>query len=132
MVFKKKKFLIGGIIILIAVCYLGYTALVGASINYYSVDELLEKGSSAFGEDVRLTGKVSPDSIEKGSAGGPLRFAIIDAGGKESLPVVYHGVIPDTFNADSEVVVDGALNSTGIFEANVLMATCPSKYAPEG
>ncbi|MFC2014761.1 cytochrome c maturation protein CcmE [Chloroflexota bacterium] len=129
--FKKKKFLIGGIIILLAIGYLGYTALAGASTYYYTVDELIEQGSSVYGENVRVNGNVAPGSIVKESAGSVLRFTIIDADGKGSLPVVFKGVIPDTFNVDSEVVIEGLLDSGGIFEANILMATCPSKYVPE-
>lgn len=91
---------------------------------------LLSRGSSVYGENVRVSGKVAPGSVEKESAGSALRFVIIDADGGGSLPVVFQGVIPDTFNVDSEVVIEGSLNSDGIFEANILMAKCPSKYVP--
>ncbi|MEE8413025.1 MAG: cytochrome c maturation protein CcmE, partial [Dehalococcoidales bacterium] len=128
--FKQKKFLIGGIIIIFALGFLGYTSLVGASIYYYTVGELLEQGRSVYGENVRVNGKVAPGSVEKRSAGSALRFDIIDDEGGESLSVVFQGVVPDTFNVDSEVVIEGSLNSGGIFEANILMATCPSKYVP--
>jgi len=130
-VLKRKKFLFGGIIILLAVAYLAYTALPDAFAHYYKVGELVEQGSSAWGEAVRLIGMVVPGSIEEGSVGSSLRFSIIDAEGTESLPVVYRGAVPDTFNVDSEVVLDGSLNPDGTFEAKVLMATCPSKYVPE-
>ena len=49
--------------------------------------------------------------------------------GKEnSLPVNYKGVVPDNFADDIEVVVEGRLADSGVFEANKLMTKCESKY----
>jgi cytochrome c-type biogenesis protein CcmE len=53
---------------------------------------------------------------------------MIDGG--ESLPVIYQGVVPDTFKVGNEVVVEGTLKSNGIFQAYTLMPKCPSKYEP--
>ncbi|MFC1988353.1 cytochrome c maturation protein CcmE [Chloroflexota bacterium] len=127
---KQKKFLIGGIMVFLAIGYLGYAAFAGAATYYYTVGELMAQGSSVFGENVRVNGMVADGTVEQGSAGSALQFVIIDANGEESLPVVYKGVVPDTFTVDSEVVVEGSLSSDGIFEANILMAKCPSKYVP--
>jgi cytochrome c-type biogenesis protein CcmE len=59
-----------------------------------------------------------------------LRFTIVDLEGDENLPVVYQGVVPDTFRVGNEVVIEGQLNSDGIFQADTLMPKCPSKYEP--
>ena len=128
---KKKKFLIGGIIIFLALAYLGYTGFMSGATYYYEVGELLAQGNSIYGETVRVNGQVAPGSLEQESAGGILRFTIIDVDGEESLPVVYQGVVPDTFKVGNEVVVEGHLNSAGIFQAHTLMSKCPSKYVPE-
>ena len=53
-------------------------------------------------------------------------FVMTD-GGRE-LPVRYHGIIPDTFVDDADVVVEGALGADGTFAAHTLLAKCPSKY----
>jgi cytochrome c-type biogenesis protein CcmE len=47
------------------------------------------------------------------------------------VPVVYRGVVPDTFQESGEVVVEGGLGSEGVFRARTLLAKCPSKYEPE-
>ncbi len=128
--FKKKRFLIGGIIILLALGYLGYTSFAGAATYYYKVSEVLAKGSSVYDVNVKVEGHVAPDSVQRESAGRLIRFTISDIGGGQSLPVVFKGVAPDTFKADSDVVVEGRLGSDGIFQAQTIMTKCPSKYEP--
>lgn len=130
-VFKRKKFLIGGIIILLGMGYLGYTAFAGAATYYYTVNEFMNLGNSVYGDNVRVNGMVVGGSVEREAAGRILKFAIVDAAGGQSLPVVYKGVVPDTFKEDNEVVVEGVLNSDGVFQAKTLMPKCPSKYEPE-
>ncbi len=128
---RKKKFLIGGIILLLAAGYLGYTGFMSGATYYYEVDELLAQGYSVNGENVRVNGQVAPGSVEQEAQGRILRFTMVDIEGKGSLPVVYQGVVPDTFQVGGEVVVEGHLDSDGIFQAHTLMPKCPSKYVPE-
>ncbi len=124
---RKKRFLIGGIIVFLAIGYLSYTGFAGSATYYYEVGEFLDQGSSVYGDNVRVNGQVAPGSVEQ--EGLALRFTVTD--GEKSLPVVYQGVVPDTFRAGSDVVIEGQLNSTGIFQAHTLMPKCPSKYVPE-
>ncbi len=127
---RKKKFLIGGIIIFLAIGYLGYTGFMGGATYYYTVSELIEQGSSIYGENVRVNGQVAPGSMEQESAGRILKFTMIDVGGEENLPVVYQGVVPDTFKVGNDIVIEGHLNSGGVFQANSLVTKCPSRYVP--
>ena len=127
---RKKKFLIGGIIVFLAIGYLAYTGFASASTYYYEVSQYLALGSSVSGENVRVHGLVAPGSIDQEAQGRMIRFTMVDAEVEGSLPVVYQGVVPDTFKADADVVVEGQLNSDGIFQAHTLMAKCPSKYVP--
>ena len=58
---------------------------------------------------------------------------MLERGTKQIIPVVYQGIIPDTFKDDSEVVVEGAYDSSEeLFHATVLLAKCPSKYEAIG
>lgn len=125
----KKKFLIGGVIILLAISYLGYIGFKGSATYYYTISELMEQSGSIQGNNVRITGQVASDSVERELGGLKLRFTISD--GRNSLPVVYNGAVPDTFKADSDVVVEGRLNSEGVFQAETIVTKCPSKYAPK-
>jgi hypothetical protein len=49
------------------------------------------------------------------------------------LRAYYTGIVPDTFKADSEVVLTGTMDDQG-FHATEMTAKCPSKYdaAPVG
>jgi cytochrome c-type biogenesis protein CcmE len=125
-VLKKKRFLIGGLIIVLAIVYLGYMGFMGSASYYYTVSEFVGMGDSVKGETVRINGQVASGSVEQEPGGQTLKFALID--GAESLSVVYHGIVPDTFQPGSEAVVEGHLNSDGTFEANTLMPKCASKY----
>ncbi len=128
---KRKKFLIGGLIVFLAIGYLGYMGFQGSATYYYTASEIIEQGNSIYGENVRVNGQIVPGSVEQESAGRILRFTIIDVDGEESIPVVYQGVVPDTFKVGNEVVIEGQLNSDGIFQANTILVKCPSKYVPE-
>lgn len=125
----RKKYLISGLVVTLAFGYLGYTGFQGTTTYYYTVAELLDQGSAIHGENVRVGGELDPESVEQESAGFILKFTIIE--GSRSLPVFYQGGMPDTFNAASEVVVEGYLDANGVFQAHTILTKCPSKYVPE-
>ncbi len=126
---KGRKFLISGVILFLAIGYLGYIGFQNSATYYYTVSELLQQGAPAHGENVRVNGQVAPDSIEQEAGGFKLMFTIID--GEESLPVVYQGAVPDAFKAGNDVVIEGYLSPEGIFQANTILTKCPSKYVPK-
>jgi len=99
---------------------------------YLTVDELLARNDAAYGERVRLMGKVEDGSSVTDSETNTLHFAVTDEDGT-SLPVVYSGTVPDAFKEGADVVVEGSLTRAGTFEADSLLVKCPSKYeaAPE-
>ncbi len=129
MVLRKKRFLIGGIIIFLAIAYLGYTGFQSSATYYYTVSEFMELDSPVQGETVRVNGQVAAGSVQQEPGNLTLRFTIVEGG--ESLPVTYQGVVPDTFRVGNEVVLEGYLDSAGIFQVNTMLTKCPSKYVPE-
>ena len=124
---RKKKFLIGGFIVIVAIGYLGFTAFQSSATYYYTVSELMDKGSLIYEENVRVNGDVAAGSVEK--EGLVLVFDVVEGG--SSLPVFYQGVVPDTFKDGSEVVIEGSLDASGTFQAHTIMTKCPSKYEPQ-
>jgi len=128
-VLKKKRFLFGGIIVFIAVGYLGFMGFQSSATYYYTVSELMKQGSSIYGQNVRVNGWVSPGSVEQEPSSLILRFTLTE--GERSLPVVYHGVVPDAFKVGSEVVVEGYLNSDGVLQSDTILTKCPSRYVPK-
>jgi cytochrome c-type biogenesis protein CcmE len=67
--------------------------------------------------------------VEHNSTGNSaLEFTIMEGG--KSLPVIYRGMVPDTFRAGREIVIEGHLDSGGVFQADTILTKCPSKYEP--
>jgi cytochrome c-type biogenesis protein CcmE len=93
-------------------------------VYYITVSELTTQNRGGDREGLRVTGTVVPGSIKSEPL--HLRFQMTD--GAQRVPVEYRGVIPDTFSEEGEVVVEGNYTADGVFEANFLMAKCPSKY----
>jgi len=124
---KRLKFLVLGCGI---VATMGGLLIVGMSrpggVAYYlSVSEFVaqpERASAGF----RINGKVGTGSIVRAASGQDVSFVVTD--GSSALPVRYHGVVPDTFVDDADVVVEGRLGGDGTFDAHTLLAKCPSKY----
>lgn len=125
---KKRKFLVAGIVLFAAIGFLTVMAFRGAVMYSYSVSELLKRGDVVLGQTVKAAGRVSPGSVSYES-GNILKFIITEGGNQ--LPVVYQGVVPDTFKEDNEVTVEGQLDSSGIFQARTIMPKCASKYELE-
>ncbi len=124
---NRKVLAVAGIIIL-AVAYLIYSGIQSTSMYYMTVDELLAPGNTSSGEQVRIGGKVVEGTVQSEPKSMTLRF--VASGESKTVPVVYRGVVPDSFKPGAEVVLEGSLSSGGAFEANILLAKCPTKYAP--
>jgi len=127
---KKKKFLIGGIMVFAAIGFLSFTAFAGSNVYYYEVGELLSGGDSVYGDTVKVRGMVVEGSVQRQTEGAVMTFSVADGDAVTRLPVVYQGVVPDTFAEGIEVVAEGSLGQDGVFRAEVLMPKCPSRYTP--
>ena len=49
-----------------------------------------------------------------------------------TIPVSYAGTVPDIFREGIQVVVEGRIDEAGTFQAETLLAKCPSKYQEAG
>ena len=126
---RKKKFIIGGIIIILAVGYLAFTGFRASAAYYLTVSETVAKESTLYGENIRVNGKVAADSVVNDVRSLTLKFTLTEGG--ESLPVEYTGAVPDNFKADTDIVIEGNLNSSGVILAKNILTKCPSKYVPQ-
>jgi cytochrome c-type biogenesis protein CcmE len=79
---------------------------------------------------VSLVGKVVGSSSGDAHGAG-LRFTLRDEKGTGTVPVLYHGTVPDLFRSGRHVALQGQLRN-GVFVAtpNSLLTKCPSKYSP--
>jgi cytochrome c-type biogenesis protein CcmE len=106
------------------------TALVLFAFNknivfFYSPTDLLAQPQPA-GQGFRLGGLVEQGSVAKD--GPTIRFRITDK--KNTLMVVYRGVLPDLFREGQGVVVEGNLAPDGSFTASSVLAKHDEKYMP--
>jgi cytochrome c-type biogenesis protein CcmE len=108
---------------------------IGTFRYYQTLDEFL--ATPADGSPARVHGYVALGSIERDVEGRQVRFAVVGkpphAGGDlgPRLSVVYASLeTPDLFKDGAEVVVEGRLppGSARIFEADNVLAKCPSKF----
>jgi cytochrome c-type biogenesis protein CcmE len=127
---KRKKFIIGAVIVFAAIGVLSVRAFAGSATYYYEVAELLGKQESIRSDTVKVRGVVAEGSVVKQTEGARLEFTLADDSRANSLLVAYQGVVPDTFKEGSEVVCEGKWGSDGVFRATVLMPKCPSRYTP--
>jgi cytochrome c-type biogenesis protein CcmE len=106
--------------------FLVYTALAGGGTPSLRPSKLAGHTGR-----VSLVGKVV-GPVTGQAHGKGMRFRIRDVNGKASVPVVYHGSVPDLFRANRDVVVDGRMrNGTFVAVPGTLVTKCPSKYTPK-
>src|SRR5947209_10684003 len=119
------SFIIGGIAILAAVIYLVYANTQANAVYYMTVSEL-KNCTTCTSQSVRVAGTVQSGSIVRDDQKQLITFVITQGG--QSLPVTYSGVVPDIFRPGVEVVVEGHYTGQGPFQAQTLLAKCPSKF----
>jgi len=127
---SRKWSLLGGSAVVVGVVvYLFVTGMRDTMVYYFTVGEVLAK-EGKIGKGARVNGHVVPGTIHKDVMNLRLEFGITD--GKQTLPVVYRGITPDTFKEGAEVVVEGKYDQAGkTFQAHTLLAKCPTKYEAE-
>jgi cytochrome c-type biogenesis protein CcmE len=123
---RQKRYLIGGVVLLLGLAYLAFTVTRASAVYYLTVPELYARGSAAGSRDVRVSGVVDAGSIQRDPATFETRFTASDQGG--SLPVAYHGPVPDIFQPGIQVVVEGKLGADGVFHADTLLTKCPAHF----
>lgn len=122
----RLSFLLAGVAIAAAVAYLVYANTQANAVYYMTVAELRHCATCATQQSVRVAGFVKPGSIVKNEEAQSVNFVITANG--QSLPVTYSGIVPDIFGPNIQVVVEGHYTGQGPFNAQQLLAKCPSKF----
>jgi cytochrome c-type biogenesis protein CcmE len=121
----RLKLLVAGVILIGAFGYLAFAGMQKGWVYFVSVDQYAAD-PQYHNQRVRLHGKVAADGFDASKSLLTAKFNL--SGGGKSLPVVYRGVIPDMFEAGRDVVIEGRRDAAGVFQADVLMTKCASKY----
>ena len=103
-------------------------AFQSATVYYYTVGELQDRGPTAAGETVRVSGKLVDGSFSRDTDSTLARFALTDGG--TTLSATHDGVLPELFfNEHSEIILEGGYTPEGVFQSHNVIVKCPSKYA---
>ncbi len=102
-------------------------ALRDSIVFFNSPTDVVEKHVKP-GERIRLGGLVKQGSIARGE-NLAVRFDVTD--GKNTITVAYQGLLPDLFRDGQGVVTEGALESSGMFRADSVLAKHDEAYMPK-
>jgi cytochrome c-type biogenesis protein CcmE len=80
------------------------------------------------GSRIRLGGLVKEGSLTRGD-NLTVRFEVTD--GNKTVPVSYTGILPDLFREGQGVVTEGALDASGHFKADSVLAKHDETYMPK-
>ena len=119
------SFFLAGMAILGAVIYLIYINTQTSAVYYMTIPEL-KHCTTCTTQDVRVAGYVQAGTIVRDDRSQTVAFVMEDS--KQTLQVTYSGVLPDIFRAGVQVVVEGRYSGSGPFQAQTLLAKCPSKF----
>jgi cytochrome c-type biogenesis protein CcmE len=102
--------------------FLVYTALTGTTPS------LQPSNLEGHAGTVSLTGKVIGKVDGNAAEDVGLRFKLHNINGlSPTVPIVYHGAVPDLFKTGRDVNITGQLQG-GRFVATAMTTKCPSKY----
>ncbi len=124
---SRTKLVIIGVVVLGVLGYLLTSGFDAYSMHRAAIDDIVKDPLKFQNKGVKITGTVMEGTIVKT----PLSavFNVKDAEGDASMKVVYKGVVPDTFQDDVYVILEGRYNTASKqFEANKLLTKCPSRY----
>jgi cytochrome c-type biogenesis protein CcmE len=141
----RAKFLIGGVLILVAVMYLIVSGTQAGSRFFITVDDLTQNRQYT-GQSVRITGAVLGDTIRYDEENLIIEFTIANIPSEyEDLAETLHLAVtnpdatrmqvrvegqvrPDTLRHEAQAILTGTLGDDGVFRATELMFKCPTRF----
>jgi cytochrome c-type biogenesis protein CcmE len=148
---NRTKFIIGGLLIIIAIVYLIVSSTQANAQYFMTIEEIQSKHSQIRGRDLRISGAViggtiqyNPQTLtlsfevanvpadnkiidEQGGLAKVLHTAVSDPS-RPRLKVIYQGVKPDLLQNEAQAIMTGKLGDDGVFYAQELLLKCPTKY----
>ena len=125
----RVKFIVGGLVIIAALAWLGFVGFQESKAYYITVDEYYSLKGEIGDKTFKLAGDVVTGSIDRTKS--QMEFVI--GSSETTIKVRYIGsdIIPDTFTDGSTALVEGTIAPDGVFQARHIEAKCASKYEAE-
>jgi cytochrome c-type biogenesis protein CcmE len=125
---RRKRFLIGGLVIVGALSYTMYGGMQEAMVYFKMPSELKAEESGSRDKFLRMGGMVVKGSLQADVKNLTYRFDLSD--GIASIPVLFKGIPPDLFTEGKGAVVEGRIGADGVFQASTIMAKHAEEYSP--
>ena len=132
---KNRRFFVGLVGVAGVVTYLIWTGVSETMVYYMTPVELMARTTSdptLHQVGIKVSGRIVKGSWELVSGEELIhRFAVEDLEDADiAFPVVYQGLLPDTFNDQEnvEAVVEGRFREDGVFEATSVLTKSGSRY----
>lgn len=115
------------VVVLIGAGLLAAAGLKDSATYFYAPSDIAANRPES-GQSIRLGGLVKAGSVERGTDGLTLNFAVIDA--NSEMQVSYRGIVPDLFRENQGVIATGHVMPDGRFVAQELLAKHDENYMP--
>ncbi len=125
----RVKLLLGGVVVVAALAWLGFVGFQESRAYYITVDEYNSMQGQLDGKTIKLAGEVQSGSIDRSKP--QMEFVIGSPQIKIRVRYVGRDIIPDTFKDGSNALVEGSIAPDGVFQARHIEAKCASKYEAE-
>ena len=125
---QRRLTMIGGSLAVLALALALVLNGLRDSIVFFSTPSMVAEQHIVQGRRFRLGGLVQPDSLKHGDN---LAVTFDVADGDAKLPVSYNGILPDLFREGQGVVAEGALDASGVFRADTVLAKHDETYMPK-
>src|SRR6476659_1574512 len=125
---QRRLTIIGGSLAVLAVAAALVLNAMRDSIVFFSTPSMVAEKHIQPGRRFRLGGLVQPGSLVRGENLAVI-FQVSDS--SASLPVSYKGILPDLFREGQGVVAEGAIDASGVFRADTVLAKHDENYMPK-
>ena len=117
-----------------ALAFIAFGKLEQNIVYYWTPEELLAKGESAYSVTVRLGGMVQPGSVQWDEQHTHLKFKVANGltPDKPAVLVSSTQVPPQMFREGIGVVVEGTYDASGVFTSNRLLVSHSNEYRAPG
>ena len=125
---QRRLVLIGGALTVLAIAAALVLNALRDSIVFFSTPSMAAERNIQPGQRFRLGGLVQAGSLERGDRL-QVNFVVTDV--NASLPVAFTGILPDLFREGQGVISEGALDASGVFKADTVLAKHDETYMPK-
>lgn len=120
--------MIGGALAVLAIAAALVLNAFRDSIVFFSTPSMVAEKQITVGQRFRLGGLVREGSLKRGDQ---LHVTFDVTDGNKTLAVNYQGILPDLFREGQGVVAEGALDASGRFKADTVLAKHDETYMPK-